>query len=96
MVADAFRTGVGEQEQLWPRAATQRGKPAPLWEGWVLVSEPREPWLSFWVTLEKLRCSNPTLLLEIESQGVVFILIKCLLLKEKTLYTLISYILQAG
>lgn len=59
----------------------------------MVVSEPCEARLSFWVLLEKLRCSNPVLLLQIESQGVVFILINCLLLKEKTV---IGYILQAG
>lgn len=95
MVVDVFHAGVGEQGQPWPHAAAaKQGKRAPLWKGWVEVSEPRE--LSLGVMLEKLGCSNPALLSEIESQGVVFILIKCLLLKEKTLYTLIGYILQAG
>lgn len=61
-----------------------------------MVTEPHEAWLSFWVMLEEPQCSNPALLLEIKSQGVVFIMIKCLLLKEKILYTLIGYILQTA
>lgn len=45
---------------------------------------------------EILQCSDPMFSLETELQVFVFILMKCLLLKEKTLYTLIGYIFRAG
>lgn len=72
-----------------------RSKRALVWEGWVVSSEPCGAGFSF-CARETLQCGNPTFLLEIESQEFVFILIKCLLLKEKTLYTLIRYIFWAG
>lgn len=87
----------GAGDGLWPHTETQRGASKDWFgkSGW---------WCLSCVVLvqllgcarETLQCGNPIFLLEIESQEFVFILIKCLLLKEKTLYTLIGYIFRAG
>lgn len=100
IVVDLFSIGFGEQE-----LAMGSGHTRPPGEGQAITGLGRVGggvWaVRCWIQLlgcagETLQCSNPTFLVEIESQGFVFILIKCLLLKEKTLYTLIGYIFWAG
>lgn len=100
IVADLFSVGVGEEEVAMGSGCTQQ--PSEAQARTSLGSVGGGVWATWcWVQLlgcarETLQCGSPTFLLEIESQGFVFILIKCLLLKEKTLYTLIDYIFWAG